>query len=420
MSKVLVLTIAICLWWGLLESARGESKPIFETLKTRYLKLRNTDNQIGKPKEWRGLAGEFLAAVKRYPKDSSAASAILNASIMYEELFRAEGKQDDFALAVEHLNRIPRDYPGHELADDALLRRGDLLLFDARRPRAARRSYQEIVEVYPDSDMYDVAVARLDSLEHDKESPPVQDDQAQELEDERADRQTVIVLDPGHGGEDLGAIGPAQLLEKDVVLAIAFELRDLLLKEPNIKVVLTRSRDDFIPLAERTAVANAAKADVFVSLHANASVRKNLSGFEIYYLDNAGDKASKTLAERENASEKLGGSPMNLESSDADLHFMLSDLIQHGKRDDSIALANAVRSSFRDYLSPRWDQIRDLGVKRAPFFVLVGAHMPCVLVEMFFIDHKVDGVRLTQKKFRADLAQALQTGILAFLKTRAP
>ena len=91
LSKVLVLTIAICLWWGLLESARGESKPIFETLKTRYLKLRNTDNQIGKPKEWRGLAGEFLAAVKRYPKDSSAASAILNASIMYEELFRAEG-----------------------------------------------------------------------------------------------------------------------------------------------------------------------------------------------------------------------------------------------------------------------------------------------------------------------------------------
>lgn len=224
-------------------------------------------------------------------------------------------------------------------------------------------------------------------------------------------KRPVIIIDPGHGGEDLGAVGVNGIQEKDVVLDISKELEKYLVENLNAVVRFTRDRDVFIELAERTTMANDYEADVFISLHANASPRKKLSGFEIYYLDNTQDAASKKLAERENAS--------HAQSGNSDLGFILSDMIQNHKLADSVRLAKSISAGVEQFVLHNWPGSTNLGVKKGPFYVLVGAHMPCVLVELFFIDHKLDGERLAKTDFRKDLAYALYLGIEQFLSANS-
>ena len=222
-------------------------------------------------------------------------------------------------------------------------------------------------------------------------------------------RRPVIIIDPGHGGDDLGAPGVGGMLEKDVVLAISGYLSAYLQENLNAVVRLTRDQDVFIPLPERTSIANDYEADVFISLHANASPRHKLSGFEIYYLDNTQDAGSKKLAERENTAGQ---------GASSDLGFILSDLIQNHKMPDSIKLARNISEAVDSFILTSWPGTANLGVKKGPFFVLVGAHMPCVLVELFFIDNKYDGEKLMKPAFQKDLAYALYLGIEKFLNQK--
>lgn len=217
----------------------------------------------------------------------------------------------------------------------------------------------------------------------------------------------VIVIDPGHGGVEEGAKGVTGALEKDVVLNISLELEKLLKAKSKITPVLTRKTDLDISLAERTKIANSNKADLFISIHANASVTKKLSGAEIYYLDNTDDHASLKLAARENASFAKG--------NQSDLDFILSDLIQTGKLDESISLAHYLQNSLVQTVRKAYPELKDLGVKKAPFYVLVGAHMPCVLVEVSFIDHKKEGKLLADPKYQKLIAAALYEGVIKFI-----
>lgn len=221
----------------------------------------------------------------------------------------------------------------------------------------------------------------------------------------------VIVIDPGHGGEDFGAIGVGGLLEKDLALLISSRVRDLLQQDYGIQVKLTRESDHFKTLAERTAIANDYDAAAFISIHMNASEKKNLSGLTTFYLDNSNDAASLALAERENQSLNSGDGPLS------DLQLMLSDVIQSTKLADSIRLAHAIQSEILKFLSSQRPKIKDLGVRKAPFYVLVGAHMPCVLVELFFIDHPDDSAALAERTFREKIAQALAKSIAAFISS---
>ena len=220
-----------------------------------------------------------------------------------------------------------------------------------------------------------------------------------------------IVLDPGHGGDDFGAIGPKGLLEKNIVLTVALELEPLLREKLGAEVYLTRIGDTELSLAERTAMANNVEADLFISLHVNASRRKRAHGLEVYYLDNTNDNSSMKLAERENTTASAGRLP-------GDLEFMLSDLIQNAKMDDSIVLAHMVGRAMHRRLSPAWRNVKYLGVKKAPFYVLVGAHMPCILVEMFFVDHAGDAAKLARKDFSHELAYGLYSGIRDYIERR--
>lgn len=229
----------------------------------------------------------------------------------------------------------------------------------------------------------------------------------------RARGRPKIVLDPGHGGDDPGAEGHA--IEKEMTLDIARRLARLLRTRLGAEVVLTRERDETLALKERTARANAEGADLFVSIHANANETGRLRGIETYYLDNSTDRGTLRLAKMENGLDLLH--PTDGEKpGEASLRYILSDLVQVGKLDDSVRLARSVQRGLVGHLRKRYPGIVDLGVKRGPFFVLVGAYMPCVLVETAFLSHPVEGRRLARASYRADVAEGLYGGIARFLR----
>jgi N-acetylmuramoyl-L-alanine amidase len=223
-------------------------------------------------------------------------------------------------------------------------------------------------------------------------------------------RKNRVIIDPGHGGIDTGAKGEG-IFEKSVVLEVALRAKKILEGEGTFEIILTRDTDVFVPLSQRTSLANEKNADLFISLHANASPKKNAQGLETFYLDTTNDKASRTLAERENASLKFEN------GTEGDIAFILSDLIQTGKLEDSIKLAHAVHQELKANSRAYWGEAKDLGVKKGPFYVLVGAHMPCILVELFFIDHPVDGKYLADSSFQLSLGQGLAEGIRAYFKS---
>jgi N-acetylmuramoyl-L-alanine amidase len=247
-------------------------------------------------------------------------------------------------------------------------------------------------------------VADEESKPSPESSPPVPQPQS--------GRRYRIMLDPGHGGHDPGAHGLHDIWEKHVVLAISKRLANKLQDRLPVEVMLTRSRDVFLSLPGRTAKANAAKADLFVSIHANASPNNETHGIETYYLNNTNDRATLRLARLENRDFARGGQKRR----GHDLALILSDLIQTGKSEESIALATSVQRALVNHARSHYPDARDLGVKKGPFYVLVGAHMPCVLVETAFLSHALEGKRLGTAAYQEILAEGLFQGIARFLR----
>lgn len=218
-------------------------------------------------------------------------------------------------------------------------------------------------------------------------------------------RLRTIVVDAGHGGHDPGAIGRLGLREKTVTLDIARRLQDLLARD-GFHVVMTRSEDRFIPLYGRTALANREGADLFVSIHANASRSRAADGFEAYYLSEATDDHARALEASENADlpEELG------ESVPSDTHAILWDLLYTEHRVESSELAaNICRGMTGSSLASR-----SRGVKSARFAVLKGTRMPAVLVEVGFITHPGEESHLRSSEYRQRIAEGIRRGILTF------
>lgn len=227
----------------------------------------------------------------------------------------------------------------------------------------------------------------------------------------------IIVLDPGHGGHDPGAIGPKNLYEKDVVLDIALKLKKVLMEDPFNEVFLTRERDIFIPLEERTAIANRKNADLFVSIHANASPRREARGIETYLLNWNDDEEAIRVAARENAISLKKMRAMNRQVDIVDV--IKSDLIRENKRDESIKLANYIQRSLISNLDSDTKHVLNLGVKQALFYVLFGAKMPSVLVEVSFISNPEEERLLSNDAYRTEIAKGIAKGLNTYL-TSAP
>ncbi len=212
----------------------------------------------------------------------------------------------------------------------------------------------------------------------------------------------VVMLDPGHGGKDPGAIGPTGLKEKDVVLTIGRMVREKLARYRQFEVEMTRDSDVFIPLEERTAMANQGNADIFVSLHINSSRNRKVRGISTYVLSRATDREALELAAREN-----GVSVKKL----SEVKFIIDDLSTYGRKKESLKLAKTVNDAIVRNISSRHGPVHDLGLKQAPFYVLVGARMTAVLVETSFISNRKEERRLRRHAYLETIADSVVEAI---------
>lgn len=218
-----------------------------------------------------------------------------------------------------------------------------------------------------------------------------------------------VVLDPGHGGHDPGAVGPAGLREKDVTLDVAHRAAPILARELGVSTLLTRDSDDFIPLDERAARANAFQADLFVSIHCNASEDPSARGFMTFVLDNARDPMASSIAARENAASPAAA---------AELANAMSRVIDASSLSRSVRLAEVLQKSAFASLSQSYADEPDGGVKRAGFYVLAGARMPAVLFETTFISNPTGESRLNTGDYRQKLADAIVNAVRAYREGR--
>jgi N-acetylmuramoyl-L-alanine amidase len=217
-----------------------------------------------------------------------------------------------------------------------------------------------------------------------------------------------VVLDPGHGGTDVGTQGPSGYYEKDLVLDVALRLGALITERMGSEVVYTRDDDRFIPLEQRTRIANEHKADLFLSIHANSSNVRNVSGVETYYLNFTTSKTALDLAARENA-----GSGHTI----YDLKELLQKIALKDKVDESREFANRIQSSLYTISAKTNANSQDRGLKRAPFVVLIGASMPSVLAEIGFLTNPADESLLKKEEHRQKIAEALYKGIASYAET---
>lgn len=219
----------------------------------------------------------------------------------------------------------------------------------------------------------------------------------------------VVVLDPGHGGVDTGAIAPTGRFEKDLTLTVAKRLKVIIEESLDIKVLLTRDDDRYLTLDERAVMANEVSADVFVSIHANAAVREGASGVETYFLSfDASDDDARMVAAFENDVIGLPVAEENTESSD-DLKAILWDLTQTRAHKNSSTLAEAVQISLADATgSP------NRGIKQAHFKVLVGATMPAILIEVGFLSNHKEESKLFSERYQRKVTKAIAKGIGRF------
>ena len=216
-----------------------------------------------------------------------------------------------------------------------------------------------------------------------------------------------IVIDAGHGGHDTGTIGPSGLMEKDLCLDVALRLGKLIQQRlPSADVTYTRNDDTFIPLEQRTSIANDAKADLFLSIHANSSDDHKVSGIETYYLNFNASPAAMEVAARENA---MG------QGSVHDLQDLVKKIARNEKIEESRDFATDIQESLTKHVERSSQSERNRGVRKAPFVVLIGADMPSVLAEISFLSNPADEQWLKKPENRQRIAEGLYQGIEGYL-----
>lgn len=231
-------------------------------------------------------------------------------------------------------------------------------------------------------------------------APPPQPAQPQ------AKSMKTVVIDPGHGGKDPGALGQRGTEEKDITLKVGLKLRDLLSKQPGIRVLMTRDRDEFIELENRAKFANAQDADLFVSIHVNSHTKRSVKGIEIYHFGAAKDQRALEVAAREN------GTPLN--NTGVGWEYLVADLLTSKKIEESLELAWTAKEAMVTTLNSHYTLV-DHGVKTAPFYVLRFTSMPSILAEIAYISNAAEEEMLRTGLFTTRVAEALEESVKTFL-----
>ncbi len=224
----------------------------------------------------------------------------------------------------------------------------------------------------------------------------------------RAKSFKTIVIDPGHGGKDPGARGQRGTEEKDITLKVALKLRNLLSKQPGVRVLMTRDRDEFVELEDRAKFANGQEADLFVSIHVNSHPQRSVKGIEIYHFGEAKDQRALEVAAREN------GTPLN--STGVGWEYLVADLLTAKKIEASLELAWTAKEAMVTNLNDHYSLV-DHGVKTAPFYVLRFTSMPSILAEIAYISNSDEEDMLRTGRFTTRVAEALKEGVNTFLSS---
>lgn len=217
-----------------------------------------------------------------------------------------------------------------------------------------------------------------------------------------------IILDPGHGGKDPGTMTSDGLMEKDIVLRVAKKVAQKLRAKLDCEIILTRETDIFIPLEERTAIANSREGDLFISIHVNAAPNEKVKGIETYVLDLATNPDAMRVAAQENSTSARKVS---------DLQAILLDLIQNTKINESVKLAEIVQDNMVTGLGRQYENINNLGVKKAPFIVLIGARMPAILTEIAFLSNPMEETRLKNDAYLNSLSEHISAGVSGYVNS---
>ncbi len=267
-----------------------------------------------------------------------------------------------------------------------------------------------------------VVVAPIEKTEIKKQEPAVVETPQPSIKSSIAQssiRKIRIILDAGHGGEDSGAIGKKGTMEKDVTLDVALRTREILQKDSKYDVYMTREKDTTLQLLDRTKYANKMSGDLFVSIHANASPRREAKGVSTYFLNNADDQESLRVAMRENG--ELDPTVLHQPSKNTDdyyLEVMKASMVKNFHTTQSTDLARSVQADLLKTLRKEYSDVQDLGVRSARFYVLTGATMPAILVETSFISNPMEEKRLSDSKYQQALAKAVVSGIESFFRNR--
>lgn len=456
----------------------GSAEQLYQQALDHYRVLDKQPQRHRDRAPWVRCIEGFQQVLQHDPAGELAPKCLFLIAQSYHHLYHSHMMVRDGEAAIKHYRALLEEFPNHSLADDALYMLGIFYLDELHDRTAAQTELQNLVQQFPNSELIPRATEKLVQLEPSRDSrqslrrqagkksmtaarktvgdappaapttPPVVEGKtvapivSAPLPTTKTTEKTAltplatgkrrskpapaqtkggvptlaqqlglgigrIVLDPGHGGKDTGAISPSGLREKDIVLNIAKMLKTTLERETGCQVLLTRSTDRYLTLAERTAFANAKKADVFVSVHANASENRSLGGVETYFLNLASDPQAARVAALENASAHKRMS---------DLQSILKDLVLKSKTNESSRLAHDVQNRIVTRLRERYKDTRDLGVKQAPFLVLVGAEMPAILVETAFLSNEQEEVRLADTDFQNTLSRGIAAGVTSYIQ----
>ena len=450
--------------------AASPSELYFHAQKSYYKLMDSVEKQKFRH-HWMKTIKMFSKLMDRYPKSNEAYKAEYTTGKLFEGLNAVSKNSKDLDQAVHHYNNVSTNYSFANLTDDALFRVAEIYL--ARRKFAlASEKYKEVIRKYPEGDQVKKARKKYNSIKASVKQryinltpvprPQIQTSQTPKPKTykkfivakpsitsiKKVARETVkkthphrertkikdgfgrgylfaprgsrdnqidtplIVVDAGHGGKDHGAKSVTGIKEKEVNIKIAKHVKSILVNRYKYRVVMTRKDDTFISLKDRSKISNKCNADLFVSIHANAAKRESAHGIETYFLGTSHNKQALETAARENRG-------LVNSVKDDRVQQILASLITTTKINDSSRLASRVQEKLFRSSKKVNRNLKNLGVKEGPFYVLHGADMPSILVEVGFLTNRKEAKMLSKSQYVYRLASSIAEGIHKYLQDKA-